>query len=205
MLELDVSSCQSLTDSSIKKLVESCPYLSTLCLEECKFTEGGVNCIAENGYSLKTLKLAYCKGVTNASLEKLSNGCPGLIHLDLSYCTNVTIDELQKVLVKWQTLKILNLRGFHQLTTEAIQHPNIQSLNLSWCKNLQDSAIDQIAEGCPNLTCLDLAWAGKVTANAVHKLVQNVPTLTSLNLRGCTKVTFLTLKYLANGNITIYS
>jgi len=203
--EVDLSSCQNLTDSSIQRLVKGCPYLEVICCEECKLSELGITSIAENSYCLKTLKLAYCKGVTDYSLNKLANGCPNMSHVDLSYCTSVTVEGLKKAVGSWSNLKILNLRGLYQISTETVVHPNLQVLNLSWCKNIQDAAIAQIAAGCSSLVNLDLAWGGKITANAIHKLAQKLPMLRFLNLRGCTKVTFLTIKYLSGGSIMIYT
>jgi len=94
---------------------------------------------------------------------------------------------LLKAIASWSKLKVLILRGFNHITTEAIEHPNLETLTLSWCKHLEDKAVLSLSE-CPKLTTLDLAWCAKISGNSLHKLAQQCPSLKSLNLRGCNKV-----------------
>lgn len=204
--EIDISSCQNVTDDGLQALVRHCPYLQVLFLEECSFSENGMIAMATDNYcfNLHTLKVAYCKGVTDKSLERIAKGCPNIKSIDLSYCTNISVSGIKTCLVNWPKLSSLNLRGLHQISTEGIVHENLHTLNLSWCKNIQDIAIEEIANGCKSLITLDLAWAAKITSNAVHKLAHKLSTLRFLNLRGCAKVTFLAIKYLNNGNIFIF-
>jgi hypothetical protein len=85
-----------------------------------------------------------------------------------------------------------------------LQHNNLEELNLSWCKHVDDNTISQIAEGCPNLVHLDLAWCARITANAFHRLAQRCAALRTLNLRGCTRVGLLNLQYLSGASIVVY-
>jgi hypothetical protein len=126
-------------------------------------------------------------------------GCPKIKDLDLSYCNNITSACLGRVLKQWYCLEQLNLRGF-QADLSLIQHDNLEQLNLSWCKMVDDCAVGIIAEGCPNLVGLDLAWNSKITGNSVHKLASKCKSLRSLNLRGCTRVSMLTIQYLSGAS-----
>eukprot|EP01127_Copromyxa_protea_P019967 TRINITY_DN6588_c0_g1_i1.p1 TRINITY_DN6588_c0_g1~~TRINITY_DN6588_c0_g1_i1.p1 ORF type:complete len:1889 (+),score=263.28 TRINITY_DN6588_c0_g1_i1:30-5669(+) len=195
---INVSCCSLLTDKSLESIAENCPKLKHLWLEECAVTEAGLTHL-KNCINLKCLKLGYIKDLTDSVLEKIAQGCPKIKELDLSYCGNITSECLGNVLKQWFCLEQLNLRGF-QGDLSHIQHTNLEQLNLSWCKMVDDSVIGVIAEGCPNLVGLDLAWNPKITGNSVHKLASRCKSLRSLNLRGCTRVSMLTIQYLSGAS-----
>lgn len=204
---MDLSSCSSLTDDLLKTLVWGCPFLEELALEDCSLVgEIGIEAISLNCYSLKNLKLAYVKGVTNSTLFKLSQGCQYVTNLDLSYCPNISVEGIQSALNNWFYLTVLNCRGLHQLTTQGFHSPSLLELNLSWCRNLQDSFIDHLCNS-NNMAHLDISWAVQITSSSVHRLLQNLPNLRSLNLRGCSKVTtFISSRILPSlGDTIIYS
>jgi F-box/leucine-rich repeat protein 2/20 len=87
---------------------------------------------------------------------------------------------------------------------EEIKHPNLQVLNLSWCKNLSDEAIMKIVDGCPYLEALHLAWCSNISSNAILALVKKTTKLRILNVRGCNKVPMLMIKFLSASGKMIY-
>jgi len=201
--ELNLSSCENITDQGIKHIASSCHGLRVLFMEECKITDDGIFAMSCGLRSLESLSLAYNKEITDAAMQFLSH-CSNLTTLDLSYSRNVTIPAINASLRAWPKLKTLNLRGFTNFVSEALVHPGLQVLNLSWCKNLTDVALHGIVDGCPMLESLHLAWCTKITSNSVHVLGKRAQHLRVLNIRGCHLVSLLMLKFLAEQGKLIF-
>jgi len=195
---VNVSCCVRLTDRSFEDIARSCPSLRHLFLEECNLSEAGLMYIKDCA-NLKTLKMGYSKALSDVVLEQLAEGCPHIRDLDLSYCNKISSTCLSRVLRSWYNLEQLNLRGF-QGDVRTLQHSNLEQLNLSWCKLVDDNFIGTLAEGCPSLVVLDLAWNSKITGNSVHQLAAKCKSLRSLNLRGCNRVSMLTIQYLSGAS-----
>jgi hypothetical protein len=143
-------------------------------------------------YHLETVRLAYCREIGNEALHKLARGCPRVHTLDLSNCSaRITPEGLRVALRTWTRLQTLRLKGFH-LSTESIidgVHPSLKVLNLSWCRNIEDAVLVDIASACPALEHCDITRCTKITNDAVTKLAEKCSNLRQLNLTGCKDVT----------------
>ncbi len=204
--ELNVSSCEHVTDDGLLYLATSCHNLVTLYLEECKISDRGLIAIANGCPNIEALSLAYCKDLTEEALLTLARRCTNIKTLDLSYPKNISVQTVNKVIVFWPKLRTLNLRGYSNWVVEGIEHSNLQHLNLSWCKNVTDTAVAKIAIGCPSLESLHLTWCSKLTSNSVHTLTRKLPNLRVLNLRGCNQVSVNMLKHMvATGKYCVFS
>ena len=68
--------------------------------------------------------------------------------------------------------------------------PNLESLNLSGCYNLSDSALDgAINRDLPDLKELNLSLCKEVSDNSLGRIATHCKGLQSLDLGGCTKIT----------------
>eukprot|EP01113_Clastostelium_recurvatum_P019350 TRINITY_DN2281_c0_g1_i3.p1 TRINITY_DN2281_c0_g1~~TRINITY_DN2281_c0_g1_i3.p1 ORF type:complete len:1891 (-),score=415.16 TRINITY_DN2281_c0_g1_i3:873-6545(-) len=213
LTNLDCSQCDKVTDLGVTKISQGCMNMQALSLDECNITDVGVSALAasadggEHGcFFLESIRLAYCRHLTDVSLRKLSIGCPNLTTLDLSYCNfnNQTPNEamapigecitamgLRESLKRWPRLTTLRLRGMDGLTTESIldgTHPSLRVLNLSWCRNIEDQALASISRQCPALETCDIARCPKITNNAVQELATRCSDLRQINVTGCKDV-----------------
>ena len=205
MVELNASSCERITDHGLRQFASGCKLLKVLFLEECNITDEGIKHVARGCPDLERVSLAYCKGVSNVSLEILSQSCVNLSSLDISYLKNITIDpHTNEIFLRWKRLKQLHLRGMSQFVDQGVEHPTLKTMSLSWCKNLTDQALTQITKGCASLTNLDLAYCAAISTNGIHTLTQHAPNLRYLNIRGCEKISKLMLKYMSkDGRVII--
>jgi len=214
LLHLDLSLCEKITDQGIVKISQGCVQLRSLSLEECHVTDVGISTLASTvdglGYGcfyLETIKLAYCKNVTDAALTKLAKGCPNVATLDLSYCGNsITVDGLRESLKCWTKLETLRLKGY-PISSESIidgVHPSLKVLNLSWCRNIEDVALVKISNTCPSLEDCDIARCTKITNTAVQELAAKCSNLRQLNVTGCKDVSQSLIQNLVNFGKMIY-
>jgi F-box/leucine-rich repeat protein 2/20 len=195
LITLDVSSCDLITDKALEYLssCECAKVLRALCLEETQITDKGISCLAQSCHSLTHLKLAHCRSLSDETLRRLSIGCPLLSSLDLSYCNGIKLSALHFALSQWKDLRHLSLRGYVGLPSGcfSLSLKSVVSLDVSWCKQLNDDSLESLSLACPNMKDLDLAWCGMISAKAVNSLSSNCPNLKNLNLRGCSLVSSL--------------
>jgi hypothetical protein len=149
--------------------------------------------------------VGYSKGLTDAALATIVAGCAELQSLDLSYCNSAQLTGagIEAAIGQLKALDALSLRGATAGAGARIVHDRLSSLNLSWCKTLQDDALERFAEGCPSLRHIDLAWCDQITGAAVHRLAQKLASLRSFNLRGCHKIPSLTIQFLTHAGKTV--
>eukprot|EP01114_Cavostelium_apophysatum_P008637 TRINITY_DN2126_c0_g1_i1.p1 TRINITY_DN2126_c0_g1~~TRINITY_DN2126_c0_g1_i1.p1 ORF type:complete len:1679 (-),score=453.03 TRINITY_DN2126_c0_g1_i1:53-5089(-) len=187
LLELNVSSCDRISDEGIVHIAQSCRQLQALYVEECNISDAAVSVLVKVCRNIETLVLAYAKEITDASLDFLL-GLEELKTLDLSHIKQLTSVKIGEMIPKFKKLRSLTLRGLSSFSTQGIAHPTLQTLNLSWCKNLEDSAVLNIGTDCPLLEALHLACCDLLTTNSIHALLKRAPNLQLLNIRGCNRV-----------------
>jgi F-box/leucine-rich repeat protein 2/20 len=207
--DLDLCSTQ-VSDAALNALGSSCPNIRMIALSDVRsITSFGLSAFA-NCPQLEVVRLAGCKAIDDDCLLKLSIGCPNVMELDLAHCSTLSPRMLSQALKSWPRLVTLNLRGYTPLRRSneephvTIKHPNLEDLNLSWCKFVDDAMIAEMADGTSSLISLDLGWCTSITANAFHRLAQKCRNLRSLNLRGCTKVGPLSVQYLSAASVVVY-
>ncbi|CAF0834436.1 unnamed protein product [Brachionus calyciflorus] len=97
----------------------------------------------------------------------------------------------------------LNVRGAFKLTQNGFVTisgcRNIQDLNLSDCKNLNDDMVNIITTGCMVLIYLNLAFNDALTDSSIRSLSKNCKNLQYLSLAFCTKLTDKGFSYLNGG------
>ena len=81
--------------------------------------------IAQRVPKLAHLHLRYCKRVTDAGINAITNGMQDLYSLDISFCTLVSIASVLNLLeIRAGTLSELRLRGCTQLNISMIGQSN---------------------------------------------------------------------------------
>ncbi|MED6156112.1 hypothetical protein PIB30_011572 [Stylosanthes scabra] len=134
--ELILKDCGKLTDVSIKVIAEHCPLLCVLDLE--------------NLPNLSDLSIGY-----------LANSCRALHTLKLP-CSPFSDEALAAfVVIIGESLKELSLNkikkvGQHTAVSLAIHAKNLQTLDLSFCRNLTDTDLGLIVDSCFSLKFLIL-------------------------------------------------
>ena len=193
--DLDLSACQHVDDAAVSAVCTGRLPLEQLALSELvNLSDNALNVLPT---TLRTLRLSYDRSLSDVGLVYLAR-CSQLTSLDLSHCPAISLASLRALLPAWPALRKLSLRGWNELKMSGFKHATLEQLTLSWCKNMTDSALCEIADGCPSLRELDVAWCARLTDQSVHRLLMrgNDPTLSSLNIRGCSRLSVLVIRLL---------
>ncbi|OVA10601.1 F-box domain [Macleaya cordata] len=119
--------------------------------------------------------------------------CLGLAHLSLSWCKNNMNNLVVSLAPKFTKLHTLSLRqNIPQLEDNAIEAianrcHDLQDLDLSKSLKLSDSSLYALAHGCPQLTKLNISGCSAFSDTALAYLTGFCKNLKNLNLCGCVR------------------
>jgi len=149
-------------------------YPEILCMIFCHLDVADKGRVAQ--VSSKWRDAAYSKSVWK--------GCEAKLHLRRS--NPALFSSLIKRGIK--KVQVLSLRKSLRELVHGI--PSIESLNLSGCYNLSDSALDTaFNRDIPSLTNINLSLCKEVTDNSLGRIATHCKNIEVLDLGGCTKIT----------------
>ncbi|OQR89333.1 sporangia induced hypothetical protein, partial [Thraustotheca clavata] len=234
--ELDISMCIRVTDASLIVLAHSISNLVRLSVEKClKITEASLSHVASQQQQLKELSVANCPKVRDIFLAAFRmdsqlktlvlNGCASVTDMQLGMSSLGCLSAYFKF--HGQNLLDLDLTGLTNLTSDTFKMIslclNLQSLNLSMCRNLNnediatittgctalqkvsfqgcvllnDAALHSLAGSCNNLRDVSLVFCYNITDVGFCALIHGCPKLTHLNVKACNLLTELSFVALA--------
>ncbi|KAK7283165.1 hypothetical protein RIF29_12515 [Crotalaria pallida] len=170
LLEVDLSECESLTNSVCNVFSDGggCPMLKLLVLDNCE----SLTSVRFISTSLVSLSLGGCP-ITNLELE-----CPNLQKVVLDGC-----DHLERASFCPVGLVSLNLGICPKLSMLSIEAPFMVSLELKGCGLLSEGFIN-----CPLLTSLDASFCSQLTDEYLSTTTASCPLIESLILMSCLSV-----------------
>ncbi|RUP01972.1 hypothetical protein BC936DRAFT_140649 [Jimgerdemannia flammicorona] len=170
LLEIDLTSCPLITNSSIPSVFKHCGQLREFRLGSCSsltdtaFVEG----IRATHYDqLRILDLTAVSLVTDLTLQTIVHAAPKLRNLVLAKCVNITDEGV---------LAVCHL-GRH-----------LHYLHLGHCSQITDQSVIQLARVCTRLRYLDLACCTQLTDRSVVELA-NLQKLKRIGLVKCSNIT----------------
>lgn len=204
------SDCRFITSFGLSSFAE-CHQLEVIRLSGCKAIEDSTLLKLSIGCTdVMEIDLAGASMISPVILSKCISSWSKLVTLNLRGYTPLVRRQSEALLdPTFVEFAVSSAASSSSSTTSPsslfnIRHPNLEDLNLSWCKFVDDVMITELAEGTPNLITLDLGWCTSITANAFHKLAQKCKNLRTLNLRGCTKIGPLSVQYLSTAPVVVY-
>jgi len=120
MKQIDLSYCNTITLSGLRKALESWPSVKQLGLR-------GYTPLTAEGIEhprLEVLNLSWSKNLEDAALTQIAEGCPRLTNLDIAWCSKITDSAVHKFVQKSNnssSLRTLNLRGCNRVSSLAIK------------------------------------------------------------------------------------
>jgi len=178
--------CLNVTDAVVDYLIVERPYISKLVLTLCDQLSPSALSRIGNFKKLTSLDVSFCQTVTDEPLKSWAN-LQGLERLFMSHCRSITNDGIRS-LNTLPKLKQFHLSSSHQLITDegveliAAQFPNLEILDLSYCKKITDAGIQHLSQ-LKSLQTLDLSCCPSISDEAVNVLV-GLKNLERLNMQG---------------------
>ncbi|KAK7207880.1 hypothetical protein BZA70DRAFT_233904 [Myxozyma melibiosi] len=163
---LDLTSCESVTDLAVQRIIDVAPKLRNLVLAKCLFiTDRSIGQIVRLGRSLHYLHLGHCANITDMGVSLLVQHCTRIRYIDLGCCsllTNnavadlATLPKLRRVgLVKCQNITDAAINCLVQRKSVGLEN-SLERVHLSYCTGLTLPAIFDLLNSCPRLTHLSL-------------------------------------------------
>ncbi|XP_072999294.1 F-box protein SKP2A isoform X1 [Typha latifolia] len=119
--------------------------------------------------------------------------CLGATNLSLSWCKNNMNNLVESLAPKFTKLQVLSLRqNKPQLEDSAVEvvanycH-DLRDLDLSRSFKLSDLSLYALAHGCPHLTKLNISGCSSFSDSALEYLTSHCKSLKNLNLCGCVR------------------
>ncbi|KAF2970255.1 hypothetical protein GQX73_g3254 [Xylaria multiplex] len=167
--------------------------------------ESLANIIASAGPFIKDLNLRGCLQIEHYKrAEILVTACRNLINASLEGCRNFERPTLHNLIRSNKKLTNLNLASMTAVTNSTCkiisQHcPQLETLNLSWCKHMDARGIKMIVLGCPKLKDLRAGEIKGFESIEVAKAIFKTNNLQHLVLSGCADLTDESLKTMIHG------
>ncbi|XP_027128699.1 dynein regulatory complex subunit 6 isoform X1 [Larimichthys crocea] len=178
-----------ITDSTVKQILQNYrPYVIHLNLRGCTSLKWpSLKCISECR-NLQELNVSECFSVTDVMIQKIVEGCPCLLYLNLSctLITNKTLHELSRNCLNLQYLSLAYCyrftdKGFMYLTTGKGCH-NLFHLNLSGCTQMTVDGFRYISAGCPSLKEIVINDMPTLSDSCVLALIARCRCLSAISL-----------------------
>ena len=180
-------------DSILLELARHTPSLMRLTMTGFGITDFGVQHMMAACTQLRHLSLQCGEGISDASLQHIAS-CTSLTSLRLHFLTRanrnlVSEQALRSLLVASAELEELWLQNCLLLSLHSFPEDGVFSrltrLNLSECVQMDDVAIDRVAQLCPSLRQLDLSSLNSLSSLSLLHLSVWCLVLEELTLLNC--------------------
>ncbi|XP_013411634.1 F-box/LRR-repeat protein 2-like [Lingula anatina] len=177
----------SLGTACLRTFAKANPGLHMFSIAWKELTDHSFEAVIESERELKTVSLVECEHLYTSSIIKLGISCQHLQNIDLKG-VNFIQDPAITALVSSGNVRKLSLAE-SDITDVALRNivrygkDKLEDLDLSWCENITEDGLNEIATACSQLRSLTLRRC-PATANTLKLLSENCPLLTSLNLSG---------------------
>lgn len=161
--------------------------------------------ITTAGPFVKDLNLRGCVQVEHYKrAEALVKACRNLINATLEGCRNFQRTTLHNLLRTNEKLTTLNLTGLTAVTNAtckivAQSCPQLEMLNVSWCKHMDARGVKTVVEGCPRLKDLRAGEIKGFESSEVANTLYKTNNLERLVLAGCDDLTDNALQIMVRG------
>ncbi|XP_037539123.1 dynein regulatory complex subunit 6 [Nematolebias whitei] len=204
--ELNVSECDSVTDTVVQRIIQGCPCLLYLNLSCTLITNTTLKEISRSCVRLQYLSLAYCCRFTDKGFLYLTTGTAGrnLLHLDLSGCTQMTVNGFRYISAGCPSLRQVVINDMPTLSDSCVlalltRCCCLSTLSLLDAPHLSDVALKAIAE-TNDLRAFSIEGNNQLTDLSWEVLCSSSQALSRLHAAECPRMTDTSLRSVATLN-----
>ncbi|KAK8654782.1 hypothetical protein V6N13_107381 [Hibiscus sabdariffa] len=167
---LSMAGIPTVCDDFVIQMVEACgKNMKELVFPNClELTDASIKSVGKNCSKLCAIDLSYLSKLTDKSMRYLANGCRSINKLKLS--RNGLSDEAIAAFLEASgsdltelSLNNIPLVGLNSALALSKCSRKLLSLDLSWCRNLNDEALGLIVDSCLSLKQLKLFGCTQLT------------------------------------------
>ncbi|KAA8590242.1 hypothetical protein FQN60_014176 [Etheostoma spectabile] len=153
--------------------------------------------------NLQDLNLSECLNVTDVMVQKIVEGCPCLLYLNLS-CTPITNKTLRELSRSSLNLQYLSLAYCYRFTDKGFMYlntgkgcQNLIHLNLSGCTQMTVNGFRYISAGCPSLKEIVINDMPTLSDSCVLALIARCCCLSAISLLDAAHLSDVAFKAIA--------
>ncbi|XP_040827156.1 dynein regulatory complex subunit 6 [Ochotona curzoniae] len=157
--------------------------------------------------NLQELNVSDCSTLTDELMRSISEGCPGVLYLNLSN-TTITNRTMRLLPRNFYNLQNLSLAYCRKFTDKGLQYLSLGNgchkliyLDLSGCTQISVQGFRNIASSCSGLMHLTINDMPTLTDNCVKALVEKCPSITSVTFLGSPHISDCAFKALTACNL----
>ncbi|XP_036961772.1 dynein regulatory complex subunit 6 isoform X2 [Acanthopagrus latus] len=193
-----------ITDGTMKQILQNYrPFVIHLNLRGCtSLNLPSLKYISECR-NLQDLNVSECFNVTDLMLQRIVEGCPCLLYLNLS-CTLITNKTLRELSRNCLNLQFLSLAYCYRFTDEGCMYLatgkgccNLLHLNLSGCTQMTVNGFRYISEGCPSLKEIVIDDMPTLSDSCVSALIARCRCLSDISLLDAAHLSDVAIKAIA--------
>lgn len=160
--------CQNYTLTGISLLLRSYPSLVSLDLKGTRFlTDECVLELSQFLHKLTSINLCSCSKLTDSTIFTLGGSCPSLVQLDMG----------------------LTSLGKEDICVEFVENSQIRYLNVAFNDHLNNKSLRKYGLMCPNLQSLDVTYCRKITTEGIEDILNTCPVIKNLDVSRCMMIT----------------
>jgi hypothetical protein len=154
------TTCEGITDVTLRALADNCPRLQLLSVTNCKITDRGVAAMVRGCRQLATLLLEFNRSLTDRSFTNVARHCAELNALEINECL-VTDKGLQAVVQQCRKLTEFDIWSCQQVTDRTVElllehcdRRRMKTIVVNYCRTTVGSAALRAAfPGCVVQVC----------------------------------------------------
>lgn len=203
---LTLAFCGKVTPAAMRQMLLKSVEIQTVVLNDSQ-VDGSVTNALSKSKQLKSVNLSNCQDIDDKDVQELlQSSTIALTHLNLSLCkisdlclTCLGNPDNIGTRLSLATLELQGCRALTDVGVRSIAHcSHLRGLDLSWCHNITDASVAEIAKNCTELQTLTLLGCVKISNPGLEAIASNNACLRSLKISDCVLISDEGLMCVAN-------